>query len=645
MATSYAIVSAEEAKAEYNSDQIEGLALLNEIRAKVGVPLVQLDPNITRAAILHATYYNMNGENPSIYAHDEIEGKPGFHGKTILDRMRAAGWQDPKYGYAYGEVMHFNSKSTADAIKSWLNTAYHRAILLSPDFDVVGIGLVDGTTVLDFGNAENDHKTRNGIVVYPYDDMRDAPVGFYGLEIPNPLDRFSAKFSGGIISVITEDPMINHSVKITDELGNSVPFYEEEQGGKELFFYPKSVLKGHSTYTVTFQYQLENYQSKTKVWSFTTGAGTALKKISFSSTELVVAEGDELPFQILGAFSDGTTSALTEGIDLKYTDGIKISSDVIKGVKPGIWEIGVTKDNITYKQNVKVIPKINYDTSENLNASTDLSDISNHWASQSILWAIQSGIASGYNDHTFRPDANISEAEFLAMLLRMFQVNISTNDSQHWADVAYRISNDRNYPLLGITNIPLRETKISRLQVAELIAAIDGYNYKDNYAVWYIMAKGYSKGKIGYSVEGYKALDLLTRAEAIQFLQNIKPLLKELKYRPNQPTPLTMLPQWPEDKNQLISDKMMISKFNSDHSLDIEGLFAGHKNETLTISVQTGGSSPKQIEDVNVQIDSNGHFQIHAGVYQQQSLNIYLRANEAVYWISVDVNSEKRSKY
>ncbi|MDQ6423534.1 S-layer homology domain-containing protein [Paenibacillus sp. LHD-117] len=46
-----------------------------------------------------------------------------------------------------------------------------------------------------------------------------------------------------------------------------------------------------------------------------------------------------------------------------------------------------------------------------------LSDIAGHWAESDIRQAVLNGIAQGYDDGTFRPDATIGRAEFMVMLM------------------------------------------------------------------------------------------------------------------------------------------------------------------------------------------------------------------------------------
>lgn len=52
-------------------------------------------------------------------------------------------------------------------------------------------------------------------------------------------------------------------------------------------------------------------------------------------------------------------------------------------------------------------------------------DARGHWASDEIDAYVRRGIISGYSDNTFRPDNNISRAEFLTLLSRVYNWNTS----------------------------------------------------------------------------------------------------------------------------------------------------------------------------------------------------------------------------
>ncbi|GIP29797.1 hypothetical protein J23TS9_49270 [Paenibacillus sp. J23TS9] len=255
-----------------NQDQNDALAYLNSIRAKLGLQALKYNGNMSKAAQLHAVYYNMNHEKASQSAHSESKGLPGFKGSTIVDRLKASGWSPGPNGYMTGEAMHYEQTTIKGAIEEWLDTAYHREIILSHKYTEVGIGFVNGTAVLDMAGPYDPTPIKSGIAVYPYDGMKNVGVGFYGNENPNPLSQFNIKSSGCIISATTEKEMVWHQAKITDQNGKEIPIFEELHNKDTLFLYPKYVLKGNHTYQISLSYEMKGSPGKKKkMWSFTTG--------------------------------------------------------------------------------------------------------------------------------------------------------------------------------------------------------------------------------------------------------------------------------------------------------------------------------------------------------------------------------------
>jgi hypothetical protein len=632
----------------YSKDQLEGLEFLNEIRAKVGVPPLRLDPSVTQAALNHAIYYNANSSNEErrLRPHDEDKNDPGFTGESIYARLIAAGWTPPRGGYYYGEVMHFKQNSIVDAIKGWLDTAYHRNGILSPDADLAGFALVDGTAVLDTANADHDAPVRGGLAVYPYDGMTNASIGFYGDEMPNPLSQFDVKFSGGIVSVITEKELTSYEASITDEAGAAVPFFEEMSGLDELFFYPKSILKGFHTYTVSLKYQLEGSSEMLQhVWSFTTGKGNSLQGISFEHEEAVLNVGGSQAVKVIGLYNDGSQSEVGEAVIIAE-EGFEAAEGKLKGLKPGDWTAKASFGDYVASLPVKVLTPLKTRSNQAPPQDAPLKDVKGHWAAPAIEWALENGIATGYENGTFKPDNNVSEAEFWIMFLRMFGADTDAyamDQQSHWADGVYSIAKDRNFPLAGLKKVGERDSPMKRSKAAEIIAAADGFNYYSDSAVWYVLAMGYSKGKTGLSLEGYEPEDLLTRAEALQFLKNLQPLLKELKGRPASLTPNSFLPPLPQQevyvKPDTLLEGMLIAEYKADGTLIMEGKFSKYASGSLTLSVQTGGSEPKQIEDVTLQLDSTGQFKAQSGPYKPDSLNLYLRTKEVIYFLDVKRNN------
>src|SRR5690606_22917818 len=67
------------------------------------------------------------------------------------------------------------------------------------------------------------------------------------------------------------------------------------------------------------------------------------------------------------------------------------------------------------------------------------SDTQGHWASQTIDIFVKLGVVSGYDDGSFRPNDNITRAEFAAIVARIFKFTAADNSvalqdiSNHWA--------------------------------------------------------------------------------------------------------------------------------------------------------------------------------------------------------------------
>ncbi|MGO4184401.1 S-layer homology domain-containing protein [Paenibacillus sp. TAF43_2] len=70
-----------------------------------------------------------------------------------------------------------------------------------------------------------------------------------------------------------------------------------------------------------------------------------------------------------------------------------------------------TLDSSTLKPNVKLTANLG-------NSALSFKDIAEHWAIASIERAVQLGFVNGYTDGTFKPNAQVTRAEFAAMLVR-----------------------------------------------------------------------------------------------------------------------------------------------------------------------------------------------------------------------------------
>ncbi|AFC27339.1 S-layer domain-containing protein [Paenibacillus mucilaginosus 3016] len=187
-------------------------------------------------------------------------------------------------------------------------------------------------------------------------------------------------------------------------------------------------------------------------------------------------------------------------------------------------------------------------------------DIENHWAKETITWGQQEGLISGYPDGTFKPNAQVTEAEFVKMMVASFKTEVSEVQSpKHWADAYYYFAESKNYPLKGYQELAQRDKPITRERVAEFVVGTVGKNYSGDQAIQYLIGYKLASGKVegDMSIASFKGQDTLTRGEAAQFIRNLK--LSNVNYfrtRPFEPSPVSELPQLPGPTQQGLNQIM-----------------------------------------------------------------------------------------
>lgn len=147
---------------------------------------------------------------------------------------------------------------------------------------------------------------------------------------------------------------------------------------------------------------------------------------------------------------------------------------------------------------------------------------SGSWYEETVQWGISKKIITGYQDGTFRPNRTVTEAEFLAMLLRAFEPSLSISKEGNWANNYYNRAKELNYPVKSYTLLSSRSNVIQRKQVAEFISATEGVNFSGDNAIHYLLAFGLAEGKTNeVSIKSFDGEGKLTRAEALQFIKNL----------------------------------------------------------------------------------------------------------------------------
>lgn len=154
-------------------------------------------------------------------------------------------------------------------------------------------------------------------------------------------------------------------------------------------------------------------------------------------------------------------------------------------------------------------------------SSLPFKDVSDkHWARTAIAWGYEQGIVKGDQNNNFSPEAKVTEAEFLAMVVRAYNNELSVRDTvkgEKWYRPYFDMATDKQWYIYGYN------VTSQRYHVANLIYSMLKGSYRsDETSIQYLLDTGLSSGKNGSTVAGYLPYDHLTRAEAIVFVQRLK---------------------------------------------------------------------------------------------------------------------------
>jgi len=133
--------------ADLAHERTEAFAELNAIRASMGMPSLQENAALRRAAQAHAEYL----VHHHLSSHKEQAGKEGFTGTVPMDRALRAGYR----ARFVGENLSTKSRNAHKAVVGLFSAIYHRFGFLNPAFDEVGIGI-----------AQDKHDPQNSAFVF-----------------------------------------------------------------------------------------------------------------------------------------------------------------------------------------------------------------------------------------------------------------------------------------------------------------------------------------------------------------------------------------------------------------------------------------------------------------------------------------------
>lgn len=131
-------------------------------------------------------------------------------------------------------------------------------------------------------------------------------------------------------------------------------------------------------------------------------------------------------------FSTGNDTKFSDANNEWYSKAVNyvVEKNLIKGYEDGTFK---PNKNITRAEFATIIA--NYVGNDQLNKS-DLTDIKGHWAESSIDNVYTIGAIKGYEDKTFKPDNEITRAEAVTILNKVFDVKANNKSLITFTDVS-----------------------------------------------------------------------------------------------------------------------------------------------------------------------------------------------------------------
>lgn len=155
-----------------------------------------------------------------------------------------------------------------------------------------------------------------------------------------------------------------------------------------------------------------------------------------------------------------------------------------------------------------------------------LSDIKGHWGEQSIQQAIEAGYVDGYEDGTFRPDRDITRAEYVTMVTKAMGLDPLNKDSDNqWYDPYISAVVNAGYHRYSDFNNGTWDTPISRLEMARIAVRAaneelqSAENQSSDEELMFLATKtglitGMADGQLGKE-------ETATRAQSVTIIQRI----------------------------------------------------------------------------------------------------------------------------
>lgn len=259
----------------------DGFSWFNFRRQQMGLAPLARNAQIDTAALNHSNYQALNGT----ITHDEMAGRRGFTGASVLDRLRATQYAIPASNYAYGEVISSTPDTNGiNAAEDLIAAIYHRFVIFEPKFLEAGAASATGGSGYTYFTTDFATRTLNRfglgsgkLVVYPFSNQQNLPTVFYSdQEQPDPVpDRNEVGYPVSVHADITSTIAVQ-SFTINPRGGAALATKllrkenDAEIGEPSVAaIIPLSVLQSQTLYDVRFVGSVDNVPVNLS-WSFST---------------------------------------------------------------------------------------------------------------------------------------------------------------------------------------------------------------------------------------------------------------------------------------------------------------------------------------------------------------------------------------
>ncbi|MBE9608435.1 CAP domain-containing protein [Chitinilyticum piscinae] len=314
-----------------SADEIE---TLNIIRRETGIPVLQADPALTKAAQAHADYL---AALPGA-GHGESAGQTGFTGTTPTARCKAQG----DSGGCWEVLYESASANPLAALRALLKGPLHRNVLLDPGMQRIGLGsarLADGSRTVVITTGKTSLPRKEALLAHW--PLAAGPLQAFSPQFasheenPSPLPDGVAK-SGYILSLHANAVLEIGEWLLLDQQGKPVSSRQlPTQENNWAMLMPNQPLHPGTRYDVRFSGTLAG-QPVTRNWSFQTLARVAATLGSATpgqSAQRLPGIGDQLTID-LDSLS-GKISYAANCFHIERVDGARLSMTYTGELKYG----------------------------------------------------------------------------------------------------------------------------------------------------------------------------------------------------------------------------------------------------------------------------------------------------------------------